>query len=158
MSRRSGSVGARSKEGPLRFHRRQRPRRRNPVFRVLAVLSGMLFLSFMAVERFPEHLGALPELTARRMIEGPASHVRDGDTIEVSGVPVRFGSLDCAERNTREGQISTARMRELIAGQVLVCALNGRTSYDRSIGRCTLPDGSDLAARMIREGLCGRYW
>ncbi|WP_124088722.1 thermonuclease family protein [Pseudogemmobacter humi] len=118
----------------------------------------MLFLGFMAVERFPEHLGSLPELTARRMIEGAASHIRDGDTIEVSGVPVRFGSLDCAERNTRAGQIAAARMRELVTGQVLVCALNGRSSHDRSIGRCTLPDGSDLAARMIREGLCGRYW
>ena len=38
---------------------------------------------FMAVERFPEHVGALPELTAFRVIEGPVSHVRDGDTIEV---------------------------------------------------------------------------
>ncbi|OWJ73349.1 thermonuclease family protein [Haematobacter missouriensis] len=92
------------------------------------------------------------------MIDGRANHVRDGDTIEVSGVPVRFGSLDCAERDTREGQIATERMRELIAGEELSCALNGRRSYDRSIGRCTLPDGSDLAARMIREGLCGRYW
>lgn len=118
----------------------------------------MLFLGFMAIELFPEHLGSLPELTSRRMIVGPASHVRDGDTIEVSGLPVRFGSLDCAERNTPAGQAAAARMRELIDGQVLICSLNGRSSHDRRIGRCTLPDGSDLAARMIREGMCGRYW
>lgn len=85
-------------------------------------------------------------------------HVRDGDTIEVAGTPIRFGSLDCAERGTLTGQVATSRLRELIAGQSLTCALNGRISYDRGIGRCTLPDGGDLAAQMIREGLCGRYW
>ena len=115
-------------------------------------------LAFMAVERFPEHLAALPELTALRVIEGPVSHVRDGDTIEVAGTPVRFGSLDCAERGTAVGDAATGRVRELVAGQSLTCALNGRSSYDRSIGRCTLPDGRDLAAQMIREGLCQRYW
>ncbi|WP_051201759.1 thermonuclease family protein [Paracoccus aminophilus] len=124
----------------------------------LSVVSGALLLAFMAVERFPEHLAALPELTALRVIEGPVSHVRDGDTIEVAGTPVRFGSLDCAERGTAVGDAATGRVRELVAGQSLTCALNGRSSYDRSIGRCTLPDGRDLAAQMIREGLCQRYW
>ncbi|MFC0279922.1 thermonuclease family protein [Falsigemmobacter intermedius] len=119
---------------------------------------GALAVGFFVVERFPELLGPIPELTALRVIEGPVSHVRDGDTIEVVGVPVRFGSLDCAERETQAGQVATRGLRELIAGQSLTCALNGRTSYDRSIGRCTLPDGRDLAALMIREGLCGRYW
>lgn len=118
----------------------------------------MLAVCFFAVERFPELLGPIPELAALRVIEGPVSHIRDGDTIEVVGIPVRFGSLDCAERETQAGQVATLRLRELIGGQSLTCALNGRTSYDRSIGRCTLPDGRDLAALMIREGLCGRYW
>lgn len=121
-------------------------------------MGGALLLGFMAVERIPEHLGALPELTARRVIEGAVSHIRDGDTIEVAGTPVRFGSLDCAERGTVRGNAATRRMRDLVAAQSLSCALNGRTNYDRSIGRCTLPDGRDVAAQMIREGLCGRYW
>ena len=123
MNRQTRLVRARSegrgKRGSGRFHHRQRPWRAGRAFRALAVLSGTLFLGFMAVERFPEYLGSLPELTARRMIDGRANHVRDGDTIEVSGVPVRFGSLDCAERDTREGQIATERMRELIAGEEL---------------------------------------
>ena len=32
---------------------------------------------------------------------GMVTHVRDGDTIEVRGVPVRIANLDCAERGTR---------------------------------------------------------
>lgn len=48
-------------------------------------------------------------------------------------------------------------MKVLVSGQRLTCQLNGRTSYDRKIGSCTLPDGRDLAAAMIRSGLCTRY-
>ena len=104
--------------------------RRNWPFQSLAAVGGVLMFGFMAVERFPEHVGALPELTAFRVIEGPVSHVRDGDTIEVAGTPVRFGSLDCAERGTVRGDAATRRMRDLVAAQSLSCALNGRTSYD----------------------------
>ncbi len=120
----------------------------------------MLTMGFFAIERFPEYLGPLPGLTALQTIKGPVTHVRDADTIEVAGTPIRFGSLDCAERDTREGQAATARMRELVSGRTLTltCALNGRSSHDRKIGSCRLPDGQDLAAIMIREGHCVRFW
>lgn len=120
----------------------------------------MLSAGFFAIERFPEYLGPLPGLTALQTVEGPVTHIRDGDTIEVAGVPIRFGSLDCAERDTRDGQTATIQMRELVSGQSLTlsCALNGRSSHDRKIGSCRLPDGQDLAAIMIREGYCGRFW
>jgi endonuclease YncB( thermonuclease family) len=42
---------------------------------------------------------------------GPVTHVRDGDTIEVSGVPVRVANLDCAELGTTAGNHPTAVMR-----------------------------------------------
>ena len=122
---------------------------------VVIVLFG--FLAYKAVERFPEYLGPVVTLTATKTINGRATRVRDGDTIEVSGVPIRFGSLDCAEANTSEGQRATARMRTLVAGQRLTCHLNGRTSYDRKIGSCQMSDGRDLAAVMIQEGYCGRF-
>lgn len=123
---------------------------------VIIVLIG--FVAYKAVERFPEYLGPVVTLTAAKTISGRATRVRDGDTIEVSGVAIRFGSLDCAEANTSEGQRATARMRTLVAGQRLTCHLNGRTSYDREIGSCQMSDGRDLAAVLIQEGYCGRYW
>ena len=114
-------------------------------------MGGALLLGFMAVERIPEHLGALPELTARRVIEGPVSHIRDGDTIEVAGTPVRFGSLDCAERGTVRGDAATRRMRDLVAAQSLSCALNGRTSYDRRhFARWTRRGRTDDPGRIVR--------
>lgn len=112
----------------------------------------------MTIERFPEYLGQLPALTAIRIVEGPVTRIRDGDTIEVAGVPIRFGSLDCAERDTSAGQAATERMAQIVTGRTLVCALNGRSSHERKIGSCTLPDGRVLAAFMIREGYCGRFW
>ena len=108
--------------------------------------------------RFPDYLGPVVGLTAYETVRGQVTYVRDGDTIEVSDIPIRFGSLDCAERGTADGQRATARMRELVAGQTLSCHLNGRTSYNRKIGRCQMSDGRDLASVMIREGYCGRYW
>ncbi|MGC9445661.1 thermonuclease family protein [Cereibacter johrii] len=86
------------------------------------------------------------------------TRVRDGDTIKVDHVPIRFGSLDCAERDAPEGMAARRHMQELISGRRLVCDLNGRTSHDRKIGSCMLDDGRDLASIMIREGVCGRFW
>lgn len=122
----------------------------------VVVLIG--FVIFKAVERFPEYLGPLVILTAIETISGRTTHVRDGDTIEVSGTPIRFGSLDCAESGTAKGRQATARMRELVVGERLTCYLNGRTSYDRKIGSCRLKDGRDVAGIMVREGYCRRYW
>tara|TARA_R110002049_G_scaffold137350_2_gene297352 strand:- start:33319 stop:33972 length:654 start_codon:yes stop_codon:yes gene_type:complete len=125
---------------------------------ILISLGLIAFVGYKAVERFPEYLGPMVRITSTSQISGPVTRVRDGDTIEISRVPIRFGSLDCAEQDTLEGQRATARMRTLISGQSLTCFLNGRTSYDRKIGSCMLPDGRDLAGIMISDGYCGRYW
>lgn len=124
----------------------------------LLMLAFLCFALFQAVERFPEHVGPLVAATSLETIQGRVTHVRDGDTIEVKGVPIRFGSLDCAERDMREGQHATARMRSLTSGATLTCHLTGRSSYDRRIGSCQLSDGRDLAAVMMAEGLCHRFW
>jgi endonuclease YncB( thermonuclease family) len=116
------------------------------------------FIAYKAVERFPEYLGPVAAATAVQTVSGPVSHVRDGDTIEVAGTAIRFGSLDCAERDTAEGRRASAKMSELVAGHTLTCHLNGRSSYDRRIGSCRLDDGRDLAAQMISGGYCSRYW
>ena len=112
------------------------------------ILAAVLFYGY---EQFPVGSDAWT-------IKGRVTHVRDGDTIEVSGTAIRFSSLDCAERGTVAGDRTTRRMRELVAGQRLTRRLTGRRSYDRMIGKCDLPDGRDLGRVMIREGICGRWW
>lgn len=90
-------------------------------------------------------------------LRGHVTHVRDGDTIEVSGRPIRLASLDCSESGTFAGESATRRMKALVAGQGMTCSLTGRRSYDRWIGSCRLPDGRDIGEIMISEGLCGRW-
>lgn len=90
-------------------------------------------------------------------VAGIVGHVRDGDTVEVAGVPIRFETLDCAELGTDDGERAKLRMRELALGQPLACQLIGRSSYDRQIGNCRLSDGRDVGEVMIAEGWCERW-
>lgn len=88
---------------------------------------------------------------------GIVTHVRDGDTIEVQGKPIRLAKLDCAEENTLQGRVATRRMHTLTKGKSLTCRLSGRKSYDRWIGECTLRDGRDLGSVLIQEGYCKQW-
>jgi len=138
--------------------RRQRYRWRPSLGLALAAVALGFVLVYKGAERFPEYFGPIVAISSSQEIVGPVTHVRDGDTIEVSGTPIRFGSLDCAEAGTSDGNRATERMRALIRGQTLTCYLNGRTSYDRQIGSCRLQDGRDLGGIMISEGYCQRFW
>lgn len=89
-------------------------------------------------------------------LAGLVTHVRDGDTIEVADVPVRLQGLTCDERGTPLGILATAAMRDLVRGQRVSCDLTGEKTYDREVGRCALPDGRDLGAVLISQGVCGR--
>ena len=130
---------------------------KSPALIVLSLLA-LSILSIDPVERFPEYVPWLVPILAPEEIAGPVTHVRDGDTIEVGGHAIRFGSLDCAELGTTAGQRAKTEMQRLVGGAYLVCRTNGRRSHDRWIGSCSLPDGKDLAGIMIARNICRRYW
>ncbi|MCG6560755.1 hypothetical protein MB818_21330 [Ruegeria sp. 1NDH52C] len=124
------------------------------------------FTSFKSVERNTVRIlnggnartGVRPQSgSAARILTGPVTHVRDGDTIEVSGTPIRIANLDCAEKGSLAGNRATARMKELARSETLTCSLSGKRSYDRVVGTCALPDGRDIGAVLIAEGVCGRW-
>lgn len=87
---------------------------------------------------------------------GAVSHVRDGDTIEVSGVPVRLQGLTCDERGTELGESAKRAVSALVRGKAVACDLTGEKTYDREVGRCRLPDGRDIGAVLIEQRQCGR--
>lgn len=140
------------------WRRNQRRGLQSTIGLILAAFALGYVVVSQGAEKFPEYLGPLGATSSNQKIVGRVTHVRDGDTIEVSGVPIRFGSLDCPESGTSAGERATRRMRKLVAGQTLTCHLNGRTSYDRKIGSCRFQDGRNVGAIMIREGYCGRFW
>ena len=92
-----------------------------------------------------------------RDLSGRVTHVRDGDTIEVSGTAIRFARLDCDERGTPNGDRATREMRRLVSGKRVKCRLTGAKSYDRLIGTCSLEDGRDLGREMRQGGFCSRW-
>ena len=98
---------------------------------------------------------------AAQTIEGSVTHIRDGDTIEVDGVPIRLNGLAAPERDEPGGPEATAAMQRIVhqAGH-LRCELTGETSYDRQIGVCFTLGGQDIAALMVAQGVardCPRF-
>ena len=97
-----------------------------------------------------------------RDVSGRAQ-VRDGDTIVVSGTPVRLNGVDAPETSNRLGRQAKAFMERLVRGRLVECELNGDRTYDRWVGVCFVEweDGRlDLGAAMIANGHaldCARY-
>jgi len=102
----------------------------------------------------------VPLLASAETLMGRADHVRDGDTVVVSGVPIRLQGLAAPELGEKWGRASREAMQRIVAGERLHCELTGERSDDRSIGVCRLDDGRDIAAILVSEGLgrdCQRY-
>ena len=97
-----------------------------------------------------------PSLFAQATLEGAVTKVRDGDTIEVGQIPIRFQGLTCDELDTKKGQDVRDMLKATLIGEQVVCQLNGQSSYDRLIGRCIAVDEGDIANYLIEQGYCGR--
>ena len=90
---------------------------------------------------------------------GTVTHIRDGDTIEVSEIPLRLNGVSAPELNEPLGERSKIFMRDLVLGQQVRCELNGEKTYDRFVGTCYL-GGKDIGILVIEAGLaldCPRY-
>ena len=44
-------------------------------------------------------------------------------------------------------------MGRIVGDKMVRCELNGECSYERLVGVCFLPDGTDIGAEIIRRGL-----
>ncbi len=93
---------------------------------------------------------------AQVKLEGSVTKVRDGDTIEVGQIPIRLQGLTCDELGTRKGQDARNFLEQTIAGEQVICNLNGQSSYDRLIGRCRVVGKKDIGQHLIEKGHCGR--
>ena len=89
------------------------------------------------------------------VLTGKVTHVRDGDTIEVNGIPVRLAALDCPERNTNDGDYATELAKQF-EGLQATCELTGAKTYDRLVGYCSI-NGADFGAYMMQNSAC-KVW
>ena len=99
--------------------------------------------------------GAETDERAVSVLRGTISHVRDGDTFEINGIPVRISALDCPENSTSSGKKATRFARQF-KGKQAVCELTGAKTYDRVVGYCSI-EGKDFAQIMVENKFC-KFW
>ena len=140
---------------PFGAHRGGWPSRR-PAFLLavaLAFLAGFYALSRPRLERAP--LERQPPLVGQAWIV-------DGDSIRMAGRSIRLDGIDAPEwdqtcldgsgRRWRCGGAASRALREHIGGQTVSCRPRALDRYGRTIAVCSLADGSDLNAWMVRQG------
>lgn len=86
------------------------------------------------------------------ILEGKC-YVIDGDTIVIDHVHIRLAGIDAPELDQPYGQKSKWALHALCKGQVVTARIAGELSHDRVVATCHLPDGRDLAAELVRQGL-----
>ena len=124
---------------------------------VILIAIGLFAFSFQG--RFGRNILEGPDLAidhrAVSVLRGAITHVRDGDTFEVNGIPVRISALDCAENSTAEGKKIT-RFAKQFKGKETICELTGAKTYDGVVGYCSI-NGIDFGKMMMDETSC-KLW
>ena len=125
---------------------------------ILVVIAIGLFFSSFIDELWNRNAKASEtriDSHAVSILRGTITHVRDGDTFEVQGTPVRISALDCPENSTSSGQKAT-RFTKQFKGKQAVCELTGAKTYDRVVGYCSI-EGKDFAQIMVDNKFC-KFW
>lgn len=79
--------------------------------------------------------------------------VLDGDTIEIRGQRIRLAGIDAPELHHPWGRKARSALIGLCRGHEITATFEPDISYDRYVATCTLPDGRDLSAEMVKCGL-----
>jgi len=79
--------------------------------------------------------------------------ITDGDTITIKKTQIRLFGVDAPELNHPYGKNAKWALHKLCKGQTIRAEITDRDQYGRTVARCYLPDGRDLSAEMVRQGL-----
>lgn len=77
----------------------------------------------------------------------------DGDTIVISGTKIRIAGIDAPELDHPWGKRSKFVLVNMCKGKIVTAEITEDISYDRIVAKCTLPDGTDIAAELVKQGL-----
>ena len=90
--------------------------------------------------------------TPAQILKGPC-WVIDGDTIVIDKVHIRLAGIDAPELDHPYGQKAKWALVQLCKGQAITAYIKPELSYDRLVAQCFLPDGRDLAAELVKQGM-----
>ena len=97
---------------------------------------GISRIALHAIASLSILVGVYGTADAQSVLQGTITDVRDGDTVEVAGVPVRLWGIHAPERNELGGLVASRVMMALVGQHHVRCQLTGEESHDRAIGRC----------------------
>lgn len=82
----------------------------------------------------------------------------DGDSLWLGGVEIRLWGINAPEWDQPGGQRAKAVLAALVAqGGALSCQSFYKDRYGRSVSRCLMADGRDLACEIIKSGSAHDY-
>ena len=93
-----------------------------------------------------------PAAPTRAVISGRC-YVIDGDTITIDKYNIRLAGIDAPELDHPYGKNAKWALYQLCKGHVISAEVTGAFSYERVVAVCRLPDGRDLSAEMVRQGM-----
>lgn len=91
-------------------------------------------------------------LYERRILTG-AAYITDGDTIKIKKTQIRLFGIDAPELNHPYGKKAKWALHKLCKDQIVRAEITDVDDHGRTVAHCYLPDGRDLSAEMVKQGL-----
>ncbi|MEL6324292.1 MAG: thermonuclease family protein [Pseudomonadota bacterium] len=90
---------------------------------------------------------------SRQSIEGRVIRIVDGDGLYIRGhePQIRIWGIDAPERDEKGFQAATDALARLAYGKTITCQIMDQDRYGRTVGRCILPDGRDIARILVED-------
>lgn len=89
---------------------------------------------------------------AKQVLNG-AAYVIDGDTITINKTQIRLFGIDAPELDHPYGKKAKWALVKLCKGHLIRAEISDEDDYGRTVAHCTLPNGQDLSAEMVKLGL-----
>lgn len=90
--------------------------------------------------------------TPARVLNGPV-YVIDGDSLRIQKTEIRIFGVDAPEMNHPYGRPAKYAMMALCKGQHVRAEILATDAHGRTVAKCFLPDGRDLSAELVKQGL-----
>lgn len=88
----------------------------------------------------------------RTEVRGTA-YVVDGDTIIIQQIQIRLFGIDAPELDHPHGKNAKWALVSLCKGRTVLAEITAIDAHGRTVARCSLEDGRDLSAEMVKLGL-----
>lgn len=81
------------------------------------------------------------------------AYIVDGDTLKIQKTQIRLFGVDAPEMNHPFGKKAKWALHALCKGQMVTATITDVDTHGRTVAKCTLPDGRDLSAEMVKQGM-----